>query len=48
MGVVVRTKEVYRYSHNNYYFFPTPLVLALFWAVASLLLCSFFKCFFVL
>ena len=24
-------KEVYRYPHNNYYFFPTPLVLALFW-----------------
>ena len=28
--------------------FPTPLVLALFLAAASLLLCSFFKCFFVL
>ena len=24
-------KEVYRYPHNNYYFFPAPLVLALFW-----------------
>ena len=31
--------EVYRY-------FPTPLVLALFLAAASLLLCSFLKCFF--
>ena len=29
-------------------YFPTPLVLALFWAAASLLLCSFKKCFFVL
>ena len=28
--------------------FPTPLVLALFLAAASLLLCSFLKCFFVL
>ena len=28
--------------------FPTPLVSALFLAAASLLLCSFFKCFFVL
>ena len=28
--------------------FPTPLVLALFFAAASLLLCSFLKCFFVL
>ena len=27
--------------------FPTPLVLTLFLAAASLLLCSFFKCFFV-
>ena len=35
-------KEVYRYPHNNY----TPLVLVLFWAAASLLLCSFLKCFF--
>ena len=26
--------------------FPTPLVLSLFWAAASLLLCSFFKMFF--
>ena len=28
--------------------FPSPLVLALFLAAASLLLCSFLKCFFVL
>ena len=34
-------KEVYRYPHNNYLIFPTPLVLALFLAAASLLLCSF-------
>ena len=40
-------KEVYRYSHNNkLLLFPTPLVLALFLAAASLLLCSFLKCFF--
>ena len=29
-------------------FFPTPLVLALFLAAATLFLCSFLKCFFVL
>ena len=34
--------SVHRYSHN----FPTPLVLALLLAAASLLLCSFLKCFF--
>ena len=35
------------YPHNNYQFsLYTPLVLALFLAAASLLLCSFFKCFF--
>ena len=40
-------KEVYRYPHNNkLLLFPTPLVLALFLAAASLLFCSFFKCFF--
>ena len=46
IGVASRCccKEVYRYPHNNYY--PTPLVLDLFLAAASLLLCSFFKCFF--
>ena len=38
MGVVVR-----RYIDI---IFPTPLVLALFLAAASLLLCSFLKCFF--
>ena len=37
VGVVVR-----RYID----IFPTPLVLALFWGAASLLLCSFLKCFF--
>ena len=42
------SKEVYRYPHNNYYFFHTLLVLALFGAAASLLLCSFKKCIFVL
>ena len=37
-------KEVYRYPHNNYkYFLYTPLVLGLFLAAASLLLCSFKK-----
>ena len=42
-------KEVYRHPHKNYYFsLYTPLVLALFLAAASLLLCSFKKCFFVL
>ena len=40
-------KEVYRYPHNNtLLIFPTPLVLALFLAAASLLLSSFFECFF--
>ena len=42
-------KEVYRYPLNNkllLLIFPTPLVLALFLAAASLLLCSFKKCFF--
>ena len=43
MGFVVR-RYIYRYPHNN---FPTPLVLALFLAATSLLLCSFFKWFFV-
>ena len=43
MGVVSGwcCKEVYRYPHNNKLsLFPTPLVLALFLAAASLLLCS--------
>ena len=40
-------KEVYKYPHNNYYFsLYTPLVLALFLAAASLLLCSFKNMFF--
>ena len=39
MGVVVR---------GYIDIFPTPLVLALFLAAASLLLCSFLKCFFSL
>ena len=35
-------KVVCRYPHNNFYFsLYTPLVLALFLAAASLLLCSF-------
>ena len=33
-------------SGNKLFLFPTPLVLALFLAAASLLLYSFFKCFF--
>ena len=41
MGVVRRC-ILDRYPQNNYYIFPTPLVLALFLVVASLLLCSFF------
>ena len=41
VGVVVR-----RYIDILIIIFPTPLVLALFLAAASLLLCSFFKCFF--
>ena len=46
IGVVsgCRCKEVYRYT--IIIIFPTPLVLALFLAAASLLLCSFLKCFF--
>ena len=50
IGVVsgyVVYKEVYRYPHNNY-FFPIPLVFALFSAATSLLLCSLLKMFFVL
>ena len=40
-------KEVYRHPHHNYKFsLYTPLILGLFLAAASLLLCSFFKCFF--
>ena len=41
-------KEVYRYPDNKLLLFPTPLVLAAFLAAASLLLCSFLKCFFFL
>ena len=42
-------KEVYRYPHNNLLLiFPTPLVLGLFLAAASLLLCSFLNVFSVL
>ena len=40
-------KELYRYPHNNYYF-PLLHLYYLFLAAASLLLCSFFKCSFVL
>ena len=39
MGVVVR-------RYIDILTFPTPLVLALLLAAASLLLCSYFKCFF--
>ena len=39
-------KEVYyRYPHNNYLLFPTPLVLALFLAASSLFLRSFLNVF---
>ena len=51
MGVVSECccKEVYyRYPHNNYLLFPTPLVLALFLAASSLFLRSFLNVFFVL
>ena len=41
-------KEVYRYPHNNYFSLPHLYYIALFLAAASLLLCSFLKCFFVL
>ena len=46
MGVVVR-RYIRRYPHNNYYFSLLHLYyVALFLAAASLLLCSFLKCFF--
>ena len=38
-------KEVHIYILDILLLFPTPLVLALFLAAASLLLCSFIKCF---
>ena len=41
-------KDVYIDILTIIIFFPTPLELALFLAAASLLLCSFLKCFFVL
>ena len=47
MGVVVR-RYIYIDILTIIINFPTPLVLALFFAAASLLLCSFLKCFFVL
>ena len=40
-------KEVCRFPQNLTYPY-SPLVFALFFAAASLLLCSFLKCFFVL
>ena len=46
--VSVLRRYIRRYPHNNYLLFPSPLVLALFLVAASLLLCSFLKCFFVL
>ena len=48
MGVVSECcckDEYYRYPHNNYLLFPTPLVLALFLAAASLFLRSFLNVF---
>ena len=39
--------EVHRYPHNDYYF-PYSTCISFFGAEASLLLCSFLKCFFVL
>ena len=45
MGVVVRRYiDILTIIIN----FPTPLILPLFLAAASLLLCSFFNCFFIL
>ena len=42
-------KEVYKYPQNNYILIlPTPLVVGLFLAAASLLLCSFLNVFSVL
>ena len=38
-------KEVYRYLHNNYLFSYSTCISS-FLAAASLLLCSFLKCFF--
>ena len=49
IGVASRCccKEVYRYPHNNYLFSLLHLYyIGLFLAAASLLLCSFLKCFF--
>ena len=49
IGVASRCccKEVYRYPHNNYKFSLLYLyILGIFLAAASLLLCSFLKCFF--
>ena len=47
IGVVSRCcKEVHRYPHNITY--PYSTCISSFFAAASLLLCSVFKCFFVL
>ena len=41
-------KEVYGYPHKNYVNGPYSTCISSFLAAASLLLCSFFKCSFVL
>ena len=46
MGVAIR-RYIIDILHNNYLLFPTPLVLHIFLAAASLLVCSFLKCFFI-
>ena len=38
-------KEVYRFPHNNIITFPYSTCISSFFAAASLLLCSFKKCF---
>ena len=48
VGIVVRRYIDILIYNNKSLIFPTPLVLALFLAAASLLLCSFIKCFSVL
>ena len=47
IGVASRCccKEIYRYPHNNFNF-PYSTCIRSFLAAASLLLCSFLKCFF--
>ena len=47
VSLVCCSKDVYRYPYNNYYF-SLHTCISSFLAAASLLLYSFFKCFFVL